>query len=190
MKSLALLAALAASCLCAVPTAVAAAPAAAAPTEPSPSVTTIVDEPTPISPALVPRGGVGTLPTKLSGPVVGKPGVSTLDCGACIVTCWTATPRSGSGDWSGHAYIYHHLYWCGNGAQVTYASAWQSYDQAGWYVIGQGFGPWFSGGCIGCGSITVSGYIFWNWSSPLISVHHSGTSHLDSTMYAWGSLST
>ena len=189
MKSLALLAALAASCLCAVPIAAAAAPAAAAPTEPSPSVTTIVDEPTPISPLLLPKGGLGTFPTKLSGPVVGRPGDSTLDCGACILTCWGATARNGSGDWSGHAYIYHHVTWCGNGAQVIYGTASQSYDQAGWYNINSGYGPWWSGGCVGCGSLTVTGYILWTWSTPLVNVHSSGTSYLNTTLYAYGGIS-
>src|SRR5262245_9355717 len=85
MKSLVLLAALAATCLCAG-TAVAADPPAQ--TEPSPSVATVVDAPKPISYLLVPRGGIGTFPTRLAGPVVGRPGTTTADCGACIVTCW------------------------------------------------------------------------------------------------------
>ena len=88
----------------------------------------------------------------------------------------------------GHVFIYQHLYWCGNGVRVTYGSAWQSYSQSGSYRLDQTYGPWWSGGCIGCSSLRASGYILWTWNAPLISIPQSGTSHLDTTMYAYGVL--
>ena len=148
-------------------------------TEPSPSIPVIVGGPTKLAPGAVtgqvtsvaPAGGVAS---------------ASADCGACIVQCWGATARSGPGDWSGHVYIYQHVSWCGNGAQITSAGASQNYEQAGWYQLQAGYGPWFSGGCVGCSSIAVSGYILWNWTAQLIGVSHSGTSNLTTTMYAYG----
>jgi hypothetical protein len=152
------------------------------PTPSGESQPTLVSGPTPIDPASVPSeapaGAValeGTIPT-------------TTSCGACVNTCWSATARSGPSDWSGHVYIYQHLTWCGNGAAITYGSAWQSYDQSGWYTLSSTYGPWFSGGCVGCYTLRVSGYILWGWHSALVNVSHSGSSHLDSTMYAYGGL--
>lgn len=167
--------------------ALAAAPAASAKnphdqTEPSPSVTTVVSGPTPIARSAIPAGGLS------AGSATTDAATATSSCGACIVTCWGATTRSGPSDWSGHVYIYQHLYWCGNGAQITYGSVWQSYDQSGWYTLTDEYGPWWSGGCVGCSSLRASGYILWNWSSPLIGFTSSGSSHLDSTMYAYGGL--
>ena len=75
------------------------------------------------------------------------------------------------------------------GAAITYGSAWQSYDQSGWYTLSSTYGPWFSGGCVGCYTLRASGYILWGWHSALVNVSHSGSSHLDSTMYAYGGLS-
>ena len=192
MKCTAFLAALAATCLLAGPAAAAKpTPPPQAELAPAPSATTVVEAPTPISPLDVRGGGVGALPGNPAGggPFVGPIGTRTADCGACIVQCWGAETRGGSGDWSGHAYIYQHLNWCGNGAQVTYASAWQSYDQAGWYQITSAYGPWWSDGCIGCGSIRASGYILWSWSTPFVSIHHYDTSWLNTTVYAWGGVS-
>lgn len=113
-------------------------------------------------------------------------GATPLDCGACITTCWSVVGRNGPSDWSGHAYIYNHLSWCGNGAQVTYATTWQTYDQYGWYHVGTTYGPWWSGGCIGCGSISSSGYMFWTESIPLIGMSHNGTTWLTVNAYAYG----
>lgn len=151
-------------------------------TEPSPSTTTIVQGPTVIPQSAVPSGG-------LAAPTAGGAVPASSSCGACIATCWSSTTRSGPSDYSGHVYIYQHLSWCGNGAQITNASVWQSYDQYGWYSLSNTYGPWWSGGCVGCPSIRASGYILWDWSSPLIGFHQSGTSHLDSVMYAYGGLS-
>lgn len=158
---------------------------------PSPSIETVVDAPTPLAPAQVPAGGIGEFPGTTSRGAVAPSGLATAasgGCGACIVTCWGATTRAGSDDWSGHAWIYHHLSWCGNGAVITYAYLGQTYDQAGWYSISGTYGPWWVGGCVGCSSIAGYGYIMWNWTAPLIGVSHSGTSNLTSTMYAWGGL--
>jgi hypothetical protein len=167
--------------------AVAAASAAAAgnphdQTQPSASVTTLVSGPTPIKAKDIPDAP-GALKTAATGAAA-----IAGDCGACIQTCWGATTRSGPSDWSGSVFIYQHLYWCGNGVRVTYGSAWQSYSQSGSYRLDQTYGPWWSGGCIGCSSLRASGYILWNWSAPLISIPQSGTSHLDTTMYAYGVL--
>ncbi|HEX3225629.1 MAG TPA: hypothetical protein VHQ89_05995 [Gaiellaceae bacterium] len=169
-----------------IPAAAASAAAAGNPhdqTQPSASVTTLVSGPTPIK--------AKDIPDAPGGLKAGKAGASALagDCGACLVYCWGATTRSGPSDWSGSVFIYQHLYWCGNGAKVTYGSAWQSYSQSGSYRLDQTYGPWWSGGCIGCSSLRASGYILWNWNAPLISIPQSGTSHLDTTMYAWGVLS-
>jgi hypothetical protein len=143
----------------------------------------VVSGPTRLAPRDYPAGADGTAPD--SDGVASPNG----DCGACIVTCWTAATRAGSGGWSGHVYIYQHLTWCGNGAVVTYGSVWQSYEQVGWYEIGGEFGPWWSGGCLGCASLSSSGYILWNWTAPVIDVNHSGTTYLNSTMYAYGGVS-
>jgi hypothetical protein len=151
-------------------------------TQPSASVTTLVSGPTPIKPKDIPDG----LATLRSGGLASA--ATAGDCGACIQTCWGATTRSGPSDWSGSVFIYQHLYWCGNGVRVTYGSAWQSYSQSGSYRLDQAYGPWWSGGCIGCSSLRASGYILWNWNAPLISIPQSGTSHLDTTMYAYGVL--
>jgi|GEM_PF-3342340 len=152
-------------------------------TQPSPSVTSLVSGPTPV------RHGEQPPPDASGkGVTAGDAGAASTSggCGACITTCWTATTRSGPSDWSGSVFIYQHLYWCGNGAAVSYASAWQSYAQSGSYRLDSTYGPWWSGGCIGCYTIRASGYILWNWSAPLISIPSSGTSHLDSTVYAYG----
>jgi hypothetical protein len=168
-----------------VPAAAASAASAGTPhaqTQPSASVTTLVSGPTPIKAKDIPD----TSATVRAGQI----GAAAIagDCGACIQTCWGATTRSGPSDWSGSVFIYQHLYWCGNGVRVTYGSAWQSYSQSGSYRLDQTYGPWWSGGCIGCSSLRASGYILWNWSAPLISIPQSGTSHLDTTMYAYGVL--
>jgi hypothetical protein len=143
-------------------------------------VTTLVSGPTPIAPGDVPRGGVGSL-----GSVGAVKGTAAMTAGS-FVACWAGTARNGSSDWSGHIYIYQHLYWCGNGAAITYATASQSYDQVGWYTLTNAFGPWWSGGCVGCANLRVSGYILWNWKASLINVSHSGTTHLDTTLWASG----
>jgi hypothetical protein len=146
-----------------------------------------LDTPAPLPPALVDG------PTRIDPPAAvsevgpaAKLGSTTADCGACINTCWGATARGGVGDWSGHVYIYQYLRWCGNGAIVTWASASQSYEQAGWYKLDGSGGPWWSGGCIGCSNLRATGYVLWEWIPPLISFHQTGTSYLNSTMWAWG----
>src|SRR2546425_651384 len=77
----------------------------------------------------------------------------------------------------------------GNGAVITYATVWQSYDQAGWYTLTNAYGPWWSGGCAGCANVRASGYILWNWKAALVNVSHSGTTSLDTTMWAYGGVS-
>jgi hypothetical protein len=155
-------------------------------TQPSASVTTLVSGPTPIKASAIPDPPVSGGPTLKAG--TAGTAASAGDCGACIQTCWGATTRSGPSDWSGSVFIYQHLYWCGNGVRVTYGSVWQSYSQSGSYRLDSAYGPWWSGGCIGCSSLRASGYILWSWSAPLISIPQSGTSRLDTTMYAYGVL--
>ncbi len=150
-------------------------------------VTTLVSGPTPIAPSEVPGAGIGSITTGGFGDATAA--ATTPSCGACIVTCWAATARNGPDDWSGHIYIYQHLYWCGNGAAITYATVWQSYEQAGWYTLTNAYGPWWSGGCAGCANVRASGYILWNWKAALVNVSHSGTTNLDTTMWAWGGVS-
>jgi len=172
-----------------VPAAAASAASAGNPhaqTQPSASVTTLVSGPTPIKPSAIPVAPTADGPALNAGTAIAA--TPAGDCGACIQTCWGATTRSGPSDWSGSVFIYQHLYWCGNGIRVTYGSAWQSYSQNGSYRLDSTYGPWWSGGCIGCASLRASGYILWNWSPPLISIPQSGTSHLDTTMYAYGVL--
>jgi hypothetical protein len=152
------------------------------------SAPVIVEAPHAISVLQLPNiertGGVeiGTRPgsTKRGG------GVDPLSCGACLNTCWSVTGRNGPSDWSGHAYIYTHVNWCGNGAQVTYAAAWPTYDQSGWFRIGSTYGPWFSGGCIGCGSLQTSAYMLWTESIPVLGIDHNGTTWLKLNLTAWG----
>src|SRR6476469_6876386 len=122
-----------------------------APAAPSDSQTAIVSGPTPIDPSSVPSEGTGGAVVARTGAL---PAATTTSCGACIVTCWYATSRSGPSDWSGHVYIYQHLTWCGNGAAITYGSAWQSYAQSGWYTLSGVYGPWLSGGCVDCYTLT------------------------------------
>jgi len=150
-----------------------------APSSPAESQTILVSGPTRIDPSSIPSGAS-------DAPMGALPAVTS--CGACIVTCWSATARSGPTDWSGHVYVYQHLTWCGNGAAITYGSAWQSYDQSGWYTLSSSYGPWWSGGCVGCSTLRASGYILWEWRSALVSVAHSGSSHLDSTVWAYGAV--
>ena len=152
-------------------------------TQPSASVTTLVSGPTPIKAKDIPDTAMSLKAGKADA------AATAGDCGACLVYCWGATTRSGPSDWSGSVFIYQHLYWCGNGVRVTYGSVSQSYAQNGSYRLDQTYGPWWSGGCIGCPTLRASGYILWNWSPPLISLPQSGTSHLDTTMYAYGVLS-
>ncbi|HET8527694.1 MAG TPA: hypothetical protein VFL60_02195 [Gaiellaceae bacterium] len=121
--------------------------------------------------------------------VGGGGGVDPLSCGACINTCWSVTGRNGPSDWSGHAYLYTHVNWCGNGAQVTYAAAWPTYDQTGWFRIGNTYGPWFSGGCLGCGSIRTSAYMLWTESIPVLGIDHNGTTWLNIDLTAYGASS-
>jgi hypothetical protein len=139
----------------------------------------LVSGPTRIAPSEVP--GLGAGPVRGAGAAKGTAGF-----GGYLITCWAGTARSGSSDWSGHVYIYQHLYWCGNGAVVTYATASQTYEQAGWYTLTNYFGPWWSGGCAGCAYQRVSGYILWNWHTALVNISHSGTTNLDTTMWASG----
>ena len=149
------------------------------------SVTTLVSGPTPVAAPDVPQGGIAL---GSAGGGAGK-GAGTTSCGACIVTCWSGVARAGSADWSGHAWIFQHLYWCGNGAVVTYATVWQTYEQDGWYYINGAYGPWWSGGCTGCSNLRASGYILWDWRTPIVPVHTTGTSYLNSTMWAYGGVS-
>lgn len=146
--------------------------------------TTLVSGPTPIAAADIPAAAIA-----VGGGVGAVKGAGTTSCGACIPTCWSAVARSGSADWSGHAWIFQYLYWCGNGAVVTYGAVSQSYEQDGWYYINGAYGPWWSGGCTGCSNLRASGYILWDWRTPLISVHTAGTSWLSSTMWAYGGVS-
>jgi hypothetical protein len=146
--------------------------------------TSLVSGPTRVAAADIP-GGAALASGSAEGGAAVK-GVATTSCGACILTCWSAVTRSGSADWSGHAWIFQYLYWCGNGAVVTYAQASQSYEQDGWYYINGAYGPWWSGGCTGCSNVRASGYILWDWRTPIISVHTTGTSWLNSTMWAYG----
>jgi hypothetical protein len=167
-----------------------AAPLATAAPPPAPATATLeqVVAPHPISILQVPdvrkSGGVetGTKPGRGGSP---GGGVSTADCGACIVYCWGATWRAGFSDLSGHAYLYQHDYWCGNGAVVTYAQASQTYDQSGWFTILSVHGPWWSGGCIGCSYIMASGYMTWAESIPYLFTS-TGTTWLNVGMYAYG----
>lgn len=167
--------------------ALALAPAAAAKnphdqTEPSPSVPTIVAAPTRVAPSDVSGG-----PTAIAAAGTAAPASS--GCGACLTQCWGAVARSGPSDWSGHVYIYQHIDWCGNGSQVTSASVWQTYEQSGWYQLQSAYGPWYSGGCAGCASLSASGYILWNWTMQLTGIQHSGTTSLTTTVYAYGGVS-
>ena len=86
-----------------------------APAAPSDSQTAIVSGPTPIDPSSVPSEGTGGAVVARTGAL---PAATTTSCGACIVTCWYATSRSGPSDWSGHVYIYQHLTWCGQRLQA------------------------------------------------------------------------
>jgi hypothetical protein len=169
-------------------------PAAAAkpPTKPAPdpSATPAIVEPAhPISvlelPDVARTGGV-EFGTKPGATKQGGGGVDPLSCGACIVTCWGVTGRNGPSDWSGHAYIYTHVDWCGNGAQLTYGTAWSSYDQSGWFRIGNTYGPWWSSGCVTCSSATATGYMLWTESIPVIGVDHNGTTWLNVHVNAYG----
>jgi len=153
---------------------------------PSPSIATVVVAPHVVKPADLPQSGGAT-----AGSPAGAAGVSAADCGACITTCWVSTTRSGPSDWSGHVFLYHDLYWCGNGAVVTYAWVNQRYDQSGWYAMTFHDGAYFSAGCAGsCSSTTASGYILWSWSAPTGWFNSNGSSHLNTTVYAWGAIST
>lgn len=152
-------------------------------TEPSPSVPAIVSPPTRAAPSAVSGGLTTAIATN------GAASPASSSCGACITQCWGATARSGPGDWTGHVYIYQHINWCGNGAQVTSASVSQTYEQAGWYQLQAEFGPWWSGGCAGCASLSASGYILWNWTMQLTGISHSGTTNLTTTVYAYGGVS-
>jgi hypothetical protein len=151
-------------------------------TQPSPSVSSIVSPPTIVKQhgAQSDRGGGPAITAGTAG------AAASGGCGVCLTQCWDATSRSGPSDWSGSVFIYQHLHWCGNGYVVSYATVWQSYSQSGSYRLDSTYGPWWSGGCIGCYTLRTSGYILWNWQAPLISLPTSGTSHLDSTMYAYG----
>ncbi|MES1246686.1 MAG: hypothetical protein ABUS54_03310 [Actinomycetota bacterium] len=151
-------------------------------TGPSPSVATVVSGPTRILPGSV----TGTI---TAGSAAGAAAPAVSGCGVCLTQCFGATVRSGPSDASGHVYIYQHLSWCGNGYTISSAGASQSYDQDGWYQLQAGYGPWFSGGCVGCSSISVAGYILWNWTLQLIGITHTGTTNLSSTMYPWGGVS-
>jgi hypothetical protein len=160
------------------------------PAQPPAEAPTLVEAPHAISILQLPdvkHGGAesGMRPAASTGKHGGG-AVDPLDCGACIVTCWSATGRNGPSDWSGHAYLYNHVSWCGNGSRITYSSSWQSYDQSGWFRVDGGYGPWQSGGCAGCASIAWSGYMTWTESIPLIGLSHNGTTWLTVTLYAWG----
>lgn len=154
-------------------------------TQPSPSLSSIVSGPTVVKQAGGQPSGGGVGAGAIAAGTAGT-SASAGGCGVCLTQCWDLTSRSGPSDWSGSVFIYQHLHWCGNGYVVSYATVWQSYSQSGAYRLDSTYGPWWSGGCIGCYTLRASGYILWNWSPPLVSLPSSGTSHLDSTMYAYG----
>ena len=166
-------------------------PAATAARQPGPGTATLeqVEATHQISILQVPdvrkSGGIeiGTKPGRAPGT---GGAATTADCGACIVSCWGATWRGGFNDLSGHAYIYQHDTWCGNGAAVTYAQASQTYDQSGWFSISGTYGPWWSGGCTGCSYIMASGYMTWAEYVPHLFTS-TGTTWLNVAMYAYGS---
>lgn len=173
MKSIIVIAVTAASL------AVAGAAQAKPPAQPEPThatTTTVVSGPTPVSPLTVPGGGLGAAGCAYQ----------------CFVECWTGQTRSGVSDWSGWALVKQSVEWCGDGYNLTYTSGSQDYDQGGFYhITSTAFLGW-TGGCWGCGSRTLSGYIFWDWNPPpwMWLYSQSGTSHLDTTVYAWGGIST
>jgi hypothetical protein len=116
---------------------------------------------------------------------------SVQGCGpySCYLRCYGATTRNGEDGWSGHAYIYHDLSWCGWGAggTIQWAGASQRYDFWGWFSFNYGQGPWWSGGCTeSCGSIRDSGYLVTTWTSPWLA--HTDTIYLHDTMYADGAI--
>ena len=161
-------------------------PAQPTPAQPSPSVTSVVSGPTRLKP-----GSIVTMPgTNVAVGSSAAAAAPTGSCGACINSCWGMTTRSGPSDISGSVFIYQHLTWCGNGAVVTYGAVSQSYSQSGSYHLDSTYGPVWSGGCIGCAKLRASGYILWSWNAPLVSIPNSGTSHLDTTVYAFGDYST
>jgi hypothetical protein len=145
-----------------------------------------------ISVLQVPKGGLGTW----SGDAVNNHGAgggvsADADCGACITTCWYASGAySGPSDWSGYARLNGWLSWCGNGSWVTYAAGGEYPTSSGWYSISYHNGAWWSGGCIGCGSIQMQDYMIWSWTAPLWGFVNSGTTWLTQTGYAWGGYST
>ena len=153
-------------------------------TEPSPSVPTVVSGPARLAPGLVPSVD-GTAPAP-----AGTATTASSGCGACIVQCWGTVTRNGPSDWSGHVWIYHRINWCGNGAQITSVlGAAQSFDQSGWYTLQGQFGPWWTSGCVGCGSLTMAGYMTWSWTAQLIGITHTGTTYLNTTLTAYGGVS-
>jgi hypothetical protein len=153
-------------------------------------VATVVSGPTRIAPGVAAGtiASAGVSGTEGAG-AAGSASPAVSGCGVCLTQCFGATARSGPSDYSGHVYIYQHLSWCGNGYTISSAGASQSYEQDGWYQLQAGYGPSFSGGCVGCSSISVSGYILWNWTLQLVGVTHHGTTNLTSTMYPWGGVS-
>ena len=173
-------------------------PAASAkpPTQPTPdpsAAPVVVESPHAISVLQLPdaarNGGIET-GTKPGAAKHGGGGtVDPLSCGACITTCWSVTGRNGPSDWSGHAYVYNHLNWCGNGAVVTYATSWQSYDQSGFFHIDSTYGPWWNGGGAGSSYVRSTGYMLWSEKIPLIGLDHNGTTWLSVTGYAYGGAS-
>jgi hypothetical protein len=152
--------------------------------EPTPAVTEILSK-VRVDPAQVPGLGRPLRDGEQRINLTPAP-ITAADCGACIEQCWYVMSRSGSSDWSGHAWIYQQVYWCGNGAWITSGSYGQWIDQSGWYEVTGQYGPWQVGGGVGAYDLTVAGYITWNWRSPFIGYNHSDTSWLHTTVYAYG----
>ena len=131
--------------------------------------------------ALLPGKKVDAAPAAALSPSAAGP------CGACIVTCWTATFRSGDNTTTGSYWEYENPVWCGNGSWITYADVtrhWQYVSM--WYSADGEAGPWFDGGCVGCSSIHFTIYGYFSWHPPVFPVSHT-TLRLGVWMQSYGS---
>jgi hypothetical protein len=106
---------------------------------------------------------------------------------ASVGGCWSGETRSGQSDVTGSEWIYHDLSWCSLGNMITSASVYQHVSASGYYSINQINGPHWNHGPTGYSSSTVNGSIVWQWHMPF-PLGTSGTSTLNSTIYAQGGL--
>jgi hypothetical protein len=78
--------------------------------------------------------------------------------------CWRGYVENGQSTATGYYFLHFNPLWCGNGWSVTYTDpSWFYQTCDGWYSCDGRSGPYYTDGCIGCGSISYRAYGQFTW---------------------------